>query len=78
MVVTTDPRDENDYPETDGRPFGRRPRTTDHSAFSEILVEFVVVEGPEGKRLLELQSSAVRRILSLLAAKACEDSEEGD
>jgi hypothetical protein len=72
MSAGADFSDQNDY-HGNGQPHGdirstqpTQPRV--HRANEpEVLIEFVVVEGPEGDRLHEVQAEAVRWVLTRLA-----------
>jgi hypothetical protein len=74
--------DRNDYSET-GRPPNdirldcpTRPGIR-FSGEPEVLIEFVVIDGPEGERLHQLQAEAVRHVLTRLADKRRETAEGG-
>ena len=82
MSTDADFADRNDYHGM-GQPHGdirsnypTRPRIR-RNGEPEVLIEFVVVEGPEGERLHKLQAEAVRRVLARLAdERGRETSEE--
>jgi hypothetical protein len=44
----------------------------------EVLIEFMVVDGPEGERLHQLQAEAVRHVLTHLADKRRRETAEGE
>lgn len=82
MVDHSDLGDENDYP---GKctypahiPRRHRPRPRIEQAPPEVAIEFVVVEGPEGQRLQELQVQVVRRVFTRLLEKRGEVEESED
>src|SRR5690242_7204762 len=56
----------------------REPRPKIEQISPVVAIEFVVVEGPEGERLQELQVQAVRRVLTRLLEKRGDATESED
>jgi hypothetical protein len=83
MATDADPTTQNRYHETsehaalirsaDSRNAGT-PRRTD----MVVQIELVVIEGPEGERLHELQSAAVRVVLARLAQARAKVGTDGE
>jgi hypothetical protein len=72
MAPNTDPRTGNRYHETGERAALIRSVDSGNAGTSDrtdvvVRIELVVVEGPEGERLHELQSAAVRAVLQRLS-----------